>query len=128
MPEMTPPPMTCSAPGSAGGRCDTSGSVSSSSAFRSPVSLRPGGVRNSVGKNLTHQGAISRRAAVTRIKFAAPSFWTSDAVTIGPAIAPSDPPTAMKAKSRFACSLLKTSVMNAQKSVTTKRLKTLTQT
>ncbi len=91
------------------------------------VDLRPLGMEFG-WKNLTHQGAISSIAAVTKIKFAAPSFCTSEAVRIGPAIAPNEPPTAIKAKSRLACSLLKTSVMKAQKSVTTKRLKTLTQT
>src|ERR1700737_5519446 len=53
---------------------------------------------------------------------------TRNVGTSGPRIAPNEPPTAMKPKRRFPCSAVNRSVMNAQKRVVAKRLKTLTQT
>src|SRR5205085_3411069 len=83
---------------------------------------------HSVGKKRTHCAAISDIAADMRQKTPVLNRSTKNVGTSGPRIAPNEPPTAMKPKRRLPCSAVKRSVMNAQKSVVAKRLKTLTQT
>src|SRR6266446_1501597 len=61
-------------------------------------------------------------------KFADPNGAASKAVSVGPASAPQLPPAERKPNRRAACSGRNKSTMRLQKSDTTNRLKTLTQT
>src|SRR5205814_7502498 len=82
----------------------------------------------SAGKKRTDCAATSNITPDTKSKLAAPIGLTSQAVILPPIIAPNEPPMLIKPKRRLPCSLLKRSVMNAQNTVTTKRLATLSQT
>ena len=57
-----------------------------------------------------------------------PADWLASPVSQLPAIEPSVPPAPMKAKRRFPWSKLKTSTMNAQKTLVMKRFTTLSHT
>ena len=57
-----------------------------------------------------------------------PATWLANPVSQLPTMEPSVPPAPMKAKSRLPWSKLKTSTMNAQKTLVMKRFTTLSQT
>ena len=112
-PPHTRPPMTARAVGS-----------SSTPRRRGP----PRYVAPVTGKSTTAITAASSSAAETSRRFTAPRRGARSAVAPEPTIEPTVPPTPMKPKSRFACSLRKTSAMNDQKIETTNMLNTLVQT
>src|SRR5213594_3150236 len=72
--------------------------------------------------------ARPRKPQDTSSRFAVPSGAASKAVSVGPASAPQLPPAERKPNRRAACSGRNKSTMRLQKSDTTNRLKTLTQT
>src|SRR5438093_4759199 len=72
--------------------------------------------------------ARPRKRQDTSSKFAVPNGAASSAVSVGPASTPQLPPADTKPKRRSACSGRNKSSMRLQKSDTTNKLKTLTQT
>ena len=72
--------------------------------------------------------ARPRKPQDTSSKFAVPSGAARKAVSVGPASAPQLPPAERKPNRRADCSGRNKSAMRLQKSDTTNRLKTLTQT
>src|SRR5215213_1272268 len=83
---------------------------------RGLVSLDPGpSIPDPSGNFTMIATAISMSAADTSRMFTAPSVGASAAVTADPTIEPSVPPTPMKPKRRFACSLRNASAIKHQK-------------
>src|SRR2546422_597631 len=108
-PDQVVPPME--SPGSAGGRV--------------PADARaPAGPMSAVMQT----SARPRKPQDSSSKFAVPNGAASKAVSVGPASAPQLPPAERKPNRRAACSGRNKSTMRLQKSDTTNRLKTLTQT
>src|ERR1043166_4038930 len=71
----------------------------------------------------TLKTATSSRSADASSKYTGGIYCASAAVRLDPMMPPSVAPAEMKPKSRFPCSALKRSTINAQKTETTKRLK-----
>src|SRR3990170_1719281 len=71
----------------------------------------------------TLKTATSSSAADASSRWAGSTYDTSVAVRLEPTMPPSVAPAAMKPKSRFPCSELKTSTISAQNTDTTNRLK-----
>ena len=84
-------------------------------------------LRGAAGNRTTINEAISRSATETRKRLTVPSRCARTAVTAEPVIEPRVPPTPMKPKSRFACSLRNTSAIRHQNTDVMNKLKTLVQ-